>query len=208
MILSVINKAIDKIKSLFHKNTKDVNSIASSVIGNSVHTESYVMEAKQGIDYLTSHGKSPDDIGNDIYVQTIGTDTIRINFLTNKIDSTDKKNKDTTTANKISKKRYAGFDMFYRITRQKYLTDSFEKSFKKLIDDINNRRDHNQSLTDCKKSFREFDRAKRLDDRETFGRPTDDKYFDLSIKDMIRFQSFVSEVTSTADHCPKIYIRR
>ena len=102
-ILSVINKAIDKIKSLFHKNTKDVNSIALSVIGNSVHTESYVMEAKQGIDYLTSHGKSPDDIGNDIYVQTIGTDTIRINFLTDKIDSTGKKNKDTTTANKISK---------------------------------------------------------------------------------------------------------
>lgn len=203
MILSVINKAIDKIKSLFHKNTKDVNSIASSVIGNSVHTESYVMEAKQGIDYLTSHGKSPDDIGNDIYVQTIGTDTIRINFLTDKIDSTGKKNKDTTTANKISKNRYAGFDMFYRITRQKYLTDSFEKSFKKLIDDVNNRRDHNQSLTDCKKSFREFDRAKRLDDRETFGRPTDDKYFDLSIKDMIRFQSFVSEVTSTADTLSK-----
>lgn len=203
MILSVINKAIDKIKSLFRKNTKDVNSIAASVIGDSVHSESYIMESKRGVDYLTSHDKRPDDIGNDIYVQTIGSDIIRINFLTDEIDTSVKNTKDVTTANKLSQHRYAGFDMFYRITRQKHLTDSFEKSFKKLIDDINNNRDYNESLTDCKKSFSEFDRGKRLDDRESFGRPTDDKYFDLSVKDITRFQSFVSEVTSTADAMSK-----
>lgn len=203
MILSVINKAIDKIKSLFRKNTKDVNSIAASVIGDSVHSESYIMESKRGVDYLTSHDKRPDDIGNDIYVQTIGSDIIRINFLTDEIDTSVKNTKDVTTANKLSQHRYAGFDMFYRITRQKHLTDSFEKSFKKLIDDINNNRDYNESLTDCKKSFSEFDRGKRLDDRKSFGRPTDDKYFDLSVKDMTRFQSFVSEVTSTADAISK-----
>ena len=66
-IVNGIKMLIEKIKSIFskHKNGT-VNDIAASVVGNTVN-EYFVQEGKQqGVDYITAHGKKPEDFGKEL----------------------------------------------------------------------------------------------------------------------------------------------
>ncbi len=204
MISSIIKKVIDKLKSLFRKHDpkKDVNNIAQEVIGDTAVQEAYIMESKQGVDYLTSHGKTPTTLVDDIYVQFIGNDTIRINFNTAEIDAP-RKTRDSIKANNSVKNSYSEFDMFYRIVRNKDLSENFGRSFDNLVNDLINNKPYEADMTACKRAYRAFDTNKRKDDRDTFGRPTDNKFFELNLKDLSEFQSFITRITETSEKISK-----
>lgn len=204
MISSIIKKVIDKLKSLFRKHDpkKDVNNIAQEVIGDAAVQEAYIMESKQGVDYLTSHGKTPTTLVDDIYVQFIGNDTIRINFDTGEIDAP-RKTRDSIKANNSVKNPYPEFDIFYRIVRNKDLSENFGRSFDNLVNDLINNKPYEADMAACKRAYRAFDTNKRKADRDTFGRPTDNKFFELNLNDLSEFQSFITRITETSEKISK-----
>lgn len=155
LIINGLKNLVNRIKSIFIKDkNKNLNNIALAVVGNvsdddedSVVEESYVMEAKQGIDYLEQHNTSPKDIGNELYCEFIKDDVIRIytkrteHFMKNKNSSniTNKNMKNVNNNNVITDDIFGSTAYSFCLIMTKYykqyleMLNKYEKAFNIIL---------------------------------------------------------------------------
>ncbi len=136
-IIGFFSKMIEKIKGLFIKQNKKhaINDIASTVVSDDdVVSESAVIQegTQHGQDYLTSHNRTSESFGENIYVSLKNQDTVTIDFLTSEqlnrpeIKNKDMKNTSKNFGNGISTR------MLFIIANVNYLKE-FKNEFDRLV---------------------------------------------------------------------------
>lgn len=200
---SFISKIINKIKALFAKNEdKDINDIARRVIGDdsSPITESFYFEGVQkGVDYLTAHGRDPESFSDEIYLQIIGNDIIRIHYRQyRQLNRPDiEKSKDLKNINVFKYKRdeythNITSDIVRMLSNLDLLKDLYEK-MRKFINELNNAKNNSdhEKLDECHNEFRES--FKRLEAAKS--KIKIDSKIDLRISEFMEMQSIISKMT-------------
>lgn len=204
IIGKLISKIINKIKSFFVKNKdKNINDIARRAIGDeSPIAESFYFEGVQkGTDYLTAHGRDPESFSNDIYLQILSNDVIRINY-----NCGVQINRPNTNSSK-DLKNINNFNswhddtvpsVIHMIDRLDLLRDLSEKLSRFIAELCNTKPDSDMTKLDkyhaeLKKSFFEFGNAKRKRNLHA------DPMVDLKISDFMEMQSIVSKMTAMSE---------
>ena len=207
-IKTVISNIINKIKSLFSQNkTKNVNEIAQGVIGNTndIITESFYVEGVQkGVDYITAHGRTPEQFSNEIYLQIMNNDTIRCLYVENKqLDGPDiNSSKDLKNVNK-SRSMFDGMvsSVVYTIMNKEILRNLYSKMndfitiFKKTKPGENTN-ELDKHVNELKKALKEFKNMK--DTGESFLRSSKERAttpFEIKVTDLLEVQSLFSKIT-------------
>lgn len=198
-----ISNIINKIKSLFKKNSdKNINDIARDILGDSdtAVTESFYVEGVQkGTDYITAHGRTPEQFSDDIYLQILNNDVVRIHYRQGRqLNRPDiESSKDLKNVNKFKSDRddLIG-DVIHMITHLDLLQDLYSK-MSKFINVLNKTKESTPELDAChdelKKSFNQLDRAKH---KISLGL---NPRVDLKVSDMLETQSLISKLTAESE---------
>lgn len=205
-IVNGIKTLIEKIKSIFskHKNGT-VNDIAASVVGNTVTSEYFVQEGKQqGVDYITAHGKKPEDFGKELFVSLLKNGKIHVEFGTSD-DPVDKcpffnksDTRDTENLNINMNGYNAGVstEIVKTIMKIDLLRDMMNKLFSFIDAYKSTNVDHNtidKMFNDAKKAYDEFKDS--FNDIDIWSINN----FDFSVSEMVEIQQLYSKLSAEVD---------
>lgn len=202
-VRNFISVIINKIKTLFKKNSdKNINNIAQGILGDgdTTVTESFYVEGVQkGTDYLTAHDRTPEQFSDDIYLQILNNDVIRIHYRQGRqLNRPDiESSKDLKNVNKFKSSRDDMIpDVIHMITHLDLLQDLYSK-MSKFINVLNKTKESTPELDAChdelKKSFKQLDRAKN---KVSLGL---NPRVDLKISDLLETQSLISKLTAESE---------
>ena len=221
LIINGLKNLVNRIKSIFIKDkNKNLNTIALAVVGNvsddnedSVVEESYVMEAKQGVDYLEQHNTTPKELGNELYCEFIKDDVIRIytgrkeHVMNNKNQSniTNKNMKNVNNNNRLFDDNNCSTAYSFCLILTKYRKQYFEmlKNYEKLFNMIQVNNDTN---SESDKLFDKIikdpftnDLATDLNDFYFKEKGKTQHHFDINISDIISLQEYISKLGELFD---------
>ena len=207
-IKNLIGKVINKIKKfigrLFHKKN-NINDIAAEVLGSNVTTEAYIdssqmngrKQKRSSQDYLDRHDMTGGKLAEGINITVKSADTIHIvidkeyNTLAKQKYANTKSNKHSSKYNRSAlENKGAVSNPYYWCYKLKHI-DMFEK----MVEDI---RMLSRNMIDKTGPY-EQQLLKIFDEVANFnpGEIPDEYSFDLSIKDLTRYQSCINELTAT-----------
>lgn len=200
-IIESLKKLIAKIKSLFSNKANCASGIADEVFGNNVVTEAFVMEGKQqGVDYLTSHNKTPDDFAEDIYVSLAKNGKIIIEADHGlKLGSTVKnENRDTKTVNNNVKVSYTHGDIRKAISTIESL--DLLRQIRDCVKKLTMPEFTPGDINKCPPLIREFDDAvSTRHSPESWKKLRRGEHIELNVKDIIETQSIMSELNDISE---------